>query len=443
MSGWRMRASILTAIGASMLVLTGVGLYLQRDDAHGGFIFLSLAQGALYLVAVGLTWRGGLSGRAVAAILAVAALMRLGVLLAPPYLSDDINRYVWDGRVEAAGINPYRYVPVDPHLAALRDDAIFPDVNRSTYAPTIYPPIAEYIFLIATRVSESLTWMKATMVCFELASIVLLLRLFALAALPRERILIYAWHPLALWEFAGSGHVDAAVIAFVALALWARRREAAWLTGGALAAATLVKFFPIVIFPALYRRWDWRMPLAAAATALVAYLPFLGAGNSVFGFLPGYASEEGLANGSGFFLWNLLKIAAPQLAGLGIVPYLALAGGALASLAVYAVARDKSDSRFIAPAMALAVAATVLLSPHYPWYFAWIVPFLCFAPLPSVLYLTVASPLLYFVPGGPDPGGARTAFEAAIYGPFAVLACLELRHRLAARAGANWIEAKT
>jgi alpha-1,6-mannosyltransferase len=426
------RASILTAIGASMLVLTGIGLLLQHEDVHSGFIVLSLVQGALYLVAVGLTWRGGFSRRALVPILGVAALMRLGVLVLQPYLSDDINRYVWDGRVEAAGINPYRYVPVDPHLATLQDDVIFPNVNRSTYAPTIYPPVAEYIFFIATRVSEALTWMKATMVCFELASVVLLLRLLVLFALPRERILIYAWHPLALWEFAGSGHIDAAVIAFVALAIWARRRETAWLTGSALAAATLVKYFPAVIFPALYRRWDWKMPAAAAATAFVAYLPFLSAGSSVFGFLPGYVSEEGLQGGSGFFLWNLLKIVAPKVGNLGVAPYLALAAAALAALAIYAVARDKADSHYIASAMALAVAATVLLSPHYPWYFAWIVPFLCFAPIPSVLYLTVASPLLYFVPGGPNPEGARTPFEAAIYGPFAILACVELRHRLAA-----------
>jgi len=443
MRSWGTRTAILTVLGACMLLLTAIGLFAQREDAHSGFVLLSLVQGALYLGAVGLIWRGGFSRRALAAILTVAAVMRLGVLLAPPYLSDDVNRYIWDGRVEAAGINPYRYVPVDPHLATLRDDAIFPNVNRSTYAPTIYPPVAEYIFFIATRVSESLTWMKATMVCFELASVVLLLRLLVLVGLPRERILIYAWHPLVLWEFAGSGHIDATVIAFVALALWARQREAAWLTGSALAAAALVKFFPAVIFPALYRRWDWKMPAAAAATVIVAYLPFLGVGSSVFGFLPGYVSEEELQSGSGFFLWNLLKRVAPQVGDLGIVLYLVLAAVALASLAIYAVARDKADSHAVASAMALAVAATVLLSPHYPWYFAWIVPFLCFRPMLSVLYLTVASPLLYFVPGGPDPAGARMPFEAAIYGPFAVLACLELRHRFVARARANWIEAKT
>src|SRR6266700_6833201 len=137
MSG-RLQTLMLTAIGTSMLVLTGIGILLQHDDSRSNFVVLSLVQGALYLGAVGLTWRGGFSRRALVAVLVVAAVMRLGVLLTPPYLSDDVNRYVWDGRVEAAGINPYRYIPVDPHLAALRDDTIFPNVNRGTYAPTIY-----------------------------------------------------------------------------------------------------------------------------------------------------------------------------------------------------------------------------------------------------------------------------------------------------------------
>jgi hypothetical protein len=223
----------LAAIGTMLLVLTGVGLWRQHVYDTDGFTILALVQGAFYLAAVALIWRDGLSRRALIAVLAVAALMRLALLLAPPYLSDDINRYVWDGRVEAAGINPYRYIPADPQLAALRDERIFPHVNRSDYAPTIYPPVAEYIFVLGTRLSESLTAMKATLLVFELAGVLLLLRLLDDCGLPRGRILIYAWHPLTLWEFAGSGHVDAAVVTFVVLALWARRRQAAWLTGSA------------------------------------------------------------------------------------------------------------------------------------------------------------------------------------------------------------------
>jgi alpha-1,6-mannosyltransferase len=432
---WRLRA--IAAIGALLLLLTGVGLWRQHVYDTDGFTILTLVQGAFYLAAVALTWRGGLSRRALIGVLAVAALMRLAVLLAPPYLSDDLNRYVWDGRVEAAGINPYRYIPADPQLSGLRDATIFPHVNRSDYAPTIYPPVAEYVFFLGTRLSESLTAMKATLLGFELIGVLLLLRLLADWGLPRERILIYVWHPLTLWEFAGSGHVDAAVVTFVVLALWARRRQVAWLTGSALAAAALVKFFPAVIFPALYRRWDWKMPVAAAATVIVAYLPFIGAGSAVLGFLPGYLQEEGLQNGSGIFLWNILR-SLPPLEHVGSALYLALAAAALVSLALHSL--FTAEGRYLGSAMTLAVAAMVLVSPHYPWYFAWIVPLLCFTPRPSVLYLTLACPLLYFVPGGGDLEGERMAYEWAIYGPFALLVAFELWRQRAARTGISWIK---
>jgi hypothetical protein len=432
---WQLWA--LTASGAMLLVLTGVGLWRQHLYDTDGFIVIALVQGAFYLAAVALTWRGGFSRRVLIAVLAVAALMRLAVLLAPPYLSDDINRYVWDGRVQEAGIDPYRYVPADPHLAALRDDTIFPKINRADYAPTIYPPVAEYIFYLGTRLRESLTAMKATLLAFELAAVLLLLRLLDDWRLPRERILIYVWHPLTLWEFAGSGHVDAAIVTFVVLALWARRRQAAWLTGSALAAAALVKFFPAVLFPALYRRWDWKMPVAAAATVIVAYLPFIGAGSAVLGFLPGYLQEEGLQSGAGFFLANLLRSVAP-LEHLATALYLALAAAALLALAVRSL--FTAEGRYPASAMTLAVATTVLLSPHYPWYFTWIVPFICFTPRASVLYLTVACPLLYFVPGGGELAGARLPFEWEIYGPFAALVAFELWWQRATRTGVSWIK---
>src|SRR5437879_4276819 len=71
-------------------------------------------------------------------IVGVAVALRLGLLLTEPLLSSDIYRYVWDGKVQAAGINPYRYVPSDEALAHLRDSAIYPNINRPDYAVTIY-----------------------------------------------------------------------------------------------------------------------------------------------------------------------------------------------------------------------------------------------------------------------------------------------------------------
>jgi hypothetical protein len=91
--------------------------------------------------------------------------------------------------------------------------------------------MAEAIFLLTTRVSESITWMKAIMIGFEAIAIWAIAQLLASYGLARQRILIYAWHPLVIWEFAGSGHVDPIAIAFIALALLARRKNAEVATG--------------------------------------------------------------------------------------------------------------------------------------------------------------------------------------------------------------------
>ena len=103
-------------------------------------------------------------------ILAGAVAMRLALLFVEPYLSTDIYRYIWDGRVQAAGINPYRYVPNAPELAHLRDAAIFPNINRADYAVTIYPPAAQAIFLAVTRLGESVVAMKLGLLAFEAAA---------------------------------------------------------------------------------------------------------------------------------------------------------------------------------------------------------------------------------------------------------------------------------
>lgn len=424
------RALGLVACGALLLALTGLGLGAQRHDDIDWFVAVALAQGAAYLLAVRLAWRGAASRLAVAAILGVALLARLAVVFAPPYLSSDIYRYVWDGRVIAAGVNPYRYVPNDPHLSALRDAAIFPNINRNNYARTIYPPAAEAIFYAVTRISPSLVAMKAAMVGFEIVAVALLLVLLASSGQPASRIIVYVWHPLPLWEFAGSGHIDAAIVALLALALWSGRRRTGPLCGLALAGATLVKFYPAVIFPALWRRWNWAMPAVFAAALVAAYLPVLGVGWRVFGFLPHYVVEEGFAGGgAGFYLWNVAKSAAPGLGGVSDIAYIAGAAGLLAGLALYVAFRRRSGpGGDVGGAALLATAFMFLLSPHYAWYFTWLIVFACLVPSLALLWLTVASFLLYLVPLWPQVVWNRHRFflESTLYVPFLILAAGDL-----------------
>jgi len=221
------------------------------------------------------------------------------------------------------------------------------------------------------------------------------MELLASFGMPRQRILIYAWHPLAVWEFAGSGHIDPLAFAFIALALLARRRNWETATGISLGLATLAKLFPIVLFPALYKRWGWKMPAAMVATIVAGYLPYIGVGPlGVLGFIPGYAQERGIVSGEQFFILGLVD----RLTGvkLPIVFFVSFAGAVLLSLALWSVFKDADDDGgYLKRSLLLGTAFMVLFAPDFPWYFAWLIPFLCFVPSIPVFYLTVASFMLY------------------------------------------------
>jgi hypothetical protein len=157
---------------------------------------------------------------------------------------------------------------------------------------------------------------------------------------------------LPIWEFAGSGHIDAVLVVLVVLALWARRRGSGALTGLALGIATLAKFYPAVLTPALWRRWDWAMPAVFIAAVILAYLPFLDVGWRVFGFLPGYLDEEGFAGGAGFYLLGVVRLVIPTFPAW---LYLAMALIVLAALGL-ALLFAQQPNRDIAGSAALATS---------------------------------------------------------------------------------------
>jgi alpha-1,6-mannosyltransferase len=420
-----LRAAFWVSAGLSML-LSAVALKLLWDWSMGPFVVAFGGLMALYGYAGFCVVRGkfhaaGGEASALAAILVVAVLIRAIALFAPQALSTDIYRYVWDGRVQAAHINPYRFIPADPALSALRDESVYPNINRADYAHTIYPPTAQLAFLAIERVSDSVVGMKLGLIAFEALAVACLIALLRRRGLPTTRVLLYAWHPLPIWEFAGTGHVDAIAIAFLSLAFLAASRRAPMWTGVALAAATLVKYYPILAAPALYRRWDWRMPAAFAVTLLLLYAPYLGVGTGVFGFASGYAAEEGLRDGSGIWMLSLLKSLgyAPGKPLLLFAPFVAVLLVAIGLWVLFSAGRAKAAR--IEQVMLIAGAFTVCVSPHDPWYFTWLVPFLCFRVSASILWLTAACTLMYAMP---HPTGLTT--QSLIYGPFLGIVILQL-----------------
>jgi len=396
-------------------------------ERMAAFVALDAVGVAAYFAAVALVRSGPTPRWIVPTVLAGSVLMRVLPFAAPPTLSSDAYRYVWDGRVQAYGINPYLYLPAASELAGLQDEAVYSRMNRVGTARTIYPPVAQMLFAAVAEVWPSVFGVKAMMVGFEALAVGIMLHLLRLAGLGREQVLIYAWNPVAVWEYAGNGHIDAASIGFMALALLAVTARRSTLAGVALAAATLCKFLPAVLFPAFWRRWDWRMAVAAAVTIVACYALYLGAGWRVLGYLSGYTDEEELGSGGGVFAVRVLALFGPLSPTIGkFVLAVILAGlAALAAALAFGPALPAAPGpRAVAAARgAVIMAAAVMagISPHYPWYLGWLAYLACLAPIPSVIYLSAAGVLLYL-----DPGRDRLVWPALVYGGFLLLAAADL-----------------
>ena len=391
----------LLILGGVMMLLFCKAVHDQNTQRMTTFLAGTVGAAVLYALASWVVLRARPARSTLWLALAFALAFRVAPLFTDTYLSTDLYRYVWDGRVQAHGINPYRYVPGDVHLAPLRDGAIYENINRRNYAKTVYPPGAQMVFLLATRLSESVTCIRLTMVVCEALAAWCLVLLLGEMGLPAQRVLLYAWHPLCIWEFAGGGHCDAIMLACVALAFLLHRRGREMATGAALGAAVLAKLFPVLLFPVLYRRfrYGWKLPLACVATVCAGYLPYtLGYSFAgALGFLPMYTQEEGLQSGDRFYLLNTLPIATLQR--LHLAPnkvFLLLAAGAFAAAGAWALWKRDADERSVLRRGAcLAAMFVAVLSPAVDWYWTWLVLFLPFLPEAWLGWLTLSAFALY------------------------------------------------
>jgi hypothetical protein len=436
------------AVTPAALLITGFTLawfyhwggYLHRfSQGISAYIALFILQFALYLAACYFVFRnnrpvtGSLMIVSAVIIIVLAGVFRGELAGKPPYLSTDAYRYVWDGHVESHHINPYRYKPTAEQISYLRDDRVFPKINGADYAVTPYPPVAQMIFLMIDLINPlSVTTFKIAVLGFDMITILAIMLVLARSGMDPLRAIAFAWHPLLVWEGAHSGHVDSAFIAFLALALvaWSYKRHV--LTGVALGAATLIKFYPIILLPvflsgppgesidypeitgstasqvkaivarvrgALRRPAARNMILGLFTTVVVCYLPYLTIGRGILGFLTEFFEEEGYVNKGGrYFLLAVARGVAPiPTAVYAVAAVLALAGLGLAWL----IKTRRNVVDVAEGSIAMIGLFLLLTTPRYPWYYCWIVPFLCFIPRLGWVYLTGATVLLYtlwFIP---------------------------------------------
>jgi hypothetical protein len=354
--------------------------------------------------------------RAFPLALAAAFAFRTIAALGPPVWSDDLWRYVWDGRVQLHGVHPYRYAPTAPELAGLRDES-WSAINHPELK-TIYPPLAEATFLTLAALGAGPVGFKLAFGLADFGVVLALDHLLRRRGLPRDRVILYAWNPLPIVESAGSGHVEPVGVLLAVLAgawLMDRRPVRSML---ALAAGVHVKLFPLALAGPYLRRTGVRMLavlLPALALPLALYGatgPPLGAGlvdyaerwerNAALYALveaplatldpkPALEAALGMAQrafGGWPVAWDFLyRHSGPRDLSRATVAVLAV------GFVVWVARRKRGD---LVRDSLLAFGGPLLLSPTiHPWYLLWVLPWAAACASPAWLVLCSTVVLAY------------------------------------------------
>ena len=315
---------------------------------------------------------------------------------------DDIWRYLWDSHVAASGAKVFGAAPADASMDYLAEGAgahpdwetIRENINYPNL-PTVYPPLTQLVFRAAHVLAPgSVLAMKVVVVSLDLLAYGFIILALAAGRQSPARSILYGWNPLVIKVFAGSGHVDAVVVAALAATCYflaTKKRTAASVSLGLAVAA---KIAPIVLVPYLARRVGaWRTALVFL-TAIACCVPYFAAGTHILDSFLAFSTGWQF-NGGPFRLidWLVGFVAAkPEFPAR-------LVCGALAAAALFTLYRyDDTDPNTFARSAAMALGSVLILSPVVmPWYVSWLVALGVLAWNRAALFFSLAVCLAFLV----------------------------------------------
>jgi alpha-1,6-mannosyltransferase len=376
-------SSRVYAFGAVLLVSLTICSRKLSSVGEPSFIIPLAVAGITYLLAMREFFSTPkFSHRVIVTGLLLAALWHVPFLLTPPGPDDDIHRYLWDGRLQPLGYNPYIVVPSDPALAALHT----PETRtlNNPDVPSPYPAGAQLFFRAITSIHQSIFALKVAFVLCDLAIVLVLLDILRHSGQGVHWVLAYAWNPLLATEVAGSGHVDIVGILLLLVSIAALGRHWRALAALAFGLAVAVKLLPIVLLPLYWRRIRIRDAILAAAVVGLLYVPFLNHGRIPVGSLSTYVQR---------FRFN-----DPVFATLerGVAPQIVAGLAALVGFLTAIWLRRKAPA-WSSDAFAWPMAASLLCAPVvYSWYLLWLLPFLrSVSTLPLIIWTVSIIPTFY------------------------------------------------
>ena len=370
---------------AGSVILVALTILAIREFTLGsrGFLLTLAVAGAGYLAALRLAVASDASPpRVMLMVLGIALAMRVPLAVQPVGPHSDVFRYLWDARLQRAGLNPYDVIPSDPAFLHLHSAETWMMNNRSVPSP--YPPAAQLFFRLVTSAGESVNAVKGALVACDMLVGLLLWRWLVWLRRNPRLVVAYAWNPLVVTEVAGSAHLDVVGALFLLAAAAAISRGYRVAGAMAFAAAVATKFLPVVLLPLVWKRLRIRDATAGAGVLIALYAPYMSGARVPLGSV-----------------WNVVdrfRFNAPVFEffdhRLGAYPAVALALLVGLTSAALAVRRGVTDPG----AWAWPMAAALVCSPIvYPWYLVWLAPFLVTRATVPLLVWTISILPVYVV----------------------------------------------
>lgn len=380
----------------SLIAYLITGYKLQREN----FGLLILLYSGLFIVYFGLLK----SKEQISLPLAIAAglLFRFVMLFSFPALSDDVYRFLWDGRLQQLGINPFDFTPRQA-IAQNPDtflNLLFPYLNSPDYY-SVYPQLLQYIFRVATEIGGTnllagVIVLKSFIFLIECGNIYLLNKLLALNKLNPRLISIYLFNPLVIIELTGNIHFEAIMIFFVLLTAWLLQKKQLPQAALALTLAIQAKLLPLIGIPLLVNKLGFSKTILFGIGCILLFWissPFLWGGTErylhFFSSLQLYYGKFEF-NGS---IYTLFRGAGIWLLGYNPIEWVSKIMMVLTIMLFLII--YKSRSGFLQGFFWLMVIYLGFSAVVHPWYLAVLVAIYPFTKYRFALVWTAFVPLTY------------------------------------------------
>lgn len=268
-----MRGNIIPLLSVIGFVI--IGYFIERENFQLLIIVYSILFGSFLLLV-----NANLS---IKKILILGILFRLSFIASTPALSDDYNRFIWDGRILASGNNPYLILPnqsLDNDIIIQNDldKNVYTGLNSKQYY-TIYPPINQVFFAAATllgnnNISIEIMLLRLIIILFEIGVLFIILKLLKHYNQDLSKIAFYALNPLVIIELSGNLHFEGVMLFFILLSVWLWFIKKPILSPVALALGIGVKLIPLMLLPIVFTKLSFKKAFIFCAIAGISVLLF-------------------------------------------------------------------------------------------------------------------------------------------------------------------------